>query len=122
MTAILICVAIAWIGFLIFAPWYSTSKVRKAGYKAVQGVFWEKGGEIFFILHSNLNKATPIEIVEVSEIRRNSHLCGLEMRYRLNGQIKQVRFTGTSGQMLTLEDKLGYVDWRNSVAIRAKMC
>ena len=53
---------------------------------------------------------TPIEIVGVSEVTKNATLVELDIRYRINGVINQIRVINHSvNDLLTIEDKLGYI-------------
>ena len=65
--------------------------------------------DIVYIFHgSNVKRAVPIEVINISEITRNTRLVQLEMRYRENGVVRSTRFKGTESQLLTIEDRLGY--------------
>ncbi|MDR0915619.1 MAG: hypothetical protein LBN02_00275 [Oscillospiraceae bacterium] len=96
--------------FLPFLPAILRArKLRKLGYKRlVRSMLWAKDGEIFIIFRNKPHNAAPIDIVGVSGIRRNTRLCGLEVRYRENGVLKSTRISGFSDEILQLADELGY--------------
>ena len=56
----------------------------------------------------NPANATPIQVLEVSEITQNSYLVQLEIRFLMDGAIKSERIKGTADQLLTIKYKLGY--------------
>ena len=50
----------------------------------------------------------PIKIIQLSEIARGAKLVGLEVRYRINGEVKSLRVKGSKNELLTYMDRLGY--------------
>jgi len=50
----------------------------------------------------------PIEVIKLSEITRGAKLVGLDVRYRINGEVKSLRVKGTKNELLTYMDRLGY--------------
>ena len=87
-------------------------KMPKAGYKPLTvsyaGAFWIKDGMLYYNPGFNPDKAKPIEVIGVSEITRNTRLVQLEIRFRMDGIIQSKRISGSTNQLLSIEDKLGY--------------
>jgi len=84
-------------------------RLRDEGCEEVHKPFYKKGDAIYFITNNNFKKAKPIEIIGVSEIKRNARLAALEIRYRMDGNVQLRRISGTTvNRLLTVEDKLGY--------------
>jgi len=72
---------------------------------------WVKGNEVRIGSHfsgANLEKFVPIEIIKLSEVTRNAKLIELEIRYRINGEVKSARVRDSQDKLLTYADRLGY--------------
>ena len=86
-------------------------KWRKLGFERLMPrkyYFFMKDETAFLLPFGHPEKAKPIEIVGISEIRSNSRLVQLEIRYRIDGRITSARLSGTSNDLLNAADKLGY--------------
>jgi len=81
-------------------------RIKNAGFEACGAGLWVKDGKAY--VGHKLEKLVPIEIIKLSEVTRNSKLIELEIRYRINGEVKSVRVRGSQDQLLTYADRLGY--------------
>jgi len=116
MEGILLLVALAGlIAFLVLLFRWIRGRAKKtseAGYEQIgttlTGTFWARDDEFFYLSGMNLNNITPIEITGVSAIRKNTRLVQLEIRFRMDGIIQSKRISGSTNQLLSIEDKLGY--------------
>jgi len=97
--------------------------IRNAGFefcgygsRSVLRALWVKNGEVY-IGHS-LESLVPVEIIKLSEITLGTRLHELEIRCRINGEIKSLRIKGgeikslrikgKENELLTYMDRLGY--------------
>jgi len=83
-------------------------KIPNAGYERVFGPFYVKDDAVYFTKGSNADKLKSIEVIGVIEVTRGTRLVQLEIRYRMDSKIKSQRIAGTTNELLTIADKLGY--------------
>jgi len=75
------------------------------------GDLWANDGEVFLAYDrtENIDKFVRIEeIVKISEVTIGTRLHELEIRYRLDGEVKTFRVKGSEDELLTYMDRLGY--------------
>ena len=84
--------------------------LRAAGYEviAIDRYLYEKDGDFYLIPKYTLKYSMPIEVTGLSEIRQNSRLIGLEIRYLTNGETRLMRIRGMAQYLLNIQDKLGF--------------
>jgi len=67
---------------------------------------WVKDGEVYMGII--LESLVPVEIIRFSEITRGTKLRELEIRCRIDGEVKSYRLKGSENELLTYMDRLGY--------------
>ena len=65
-----------------------------------------KDSEVY--IAQNFDNLVPIEIIKLSEITRGTKLIELEIRYRIDGEVKSLRVRDSENNLLTYMDRLGY--------------
>ena len=88
-----------------------SNRIQNAGYEPIgPGInyLYMKGGFTYIIPANNVNRAQKIEITGISEIRKNSRLVALEVRYIADGEMAVTRIHGTAKPLLNIMYKLGY--------------
>ncbi|MDR1328352.1 MAG: hypothetical protein LBK23_01975 [Oscillospiraceae bacterium] len=92
-------------------------RLKKSGYEFIAASvivickcnqLWMKDGVVYLMPKIKAENAVPVEVIGISEVSRNARLIALDIRYRVNGEVRSVRRNGTTNQLLTIEDKLGY--------------
>ena len=89
-------------------------RLEKTGYNwlwqspVVSESLWIKDGTLYSITKYKPESAVIAEVMGVSTIRKGARLTGLLLRYRANGRVTEARIVGTSSQLLTIADELGY--------------
>ena len=78
------------------------SGIKNDGYEWIGGSLYMKDDELFY------NRTTPVVVLGVSEITKNTRLVQLEIRYRVDGGVKSDRIWGSQDELLTIEYRLGY--------------
>ncbi|MDR1329599.1 MAG: hypothetical protein LBK23_08375 [Oscillospiraceae bacterium] len=113
----LLLVIAGWLYFMsiLSKPRRRAKNLRKLGYEFLAGTsnwvvrsLFMKDGAVYLISKNKLENAVPVEVIGLSEISRNARLIALEIRYRVNGEVRAARANGTTNQLLTMMDKLGY--------------
>lgn len=114
--------------FLMWAVWYSnkhakSSKEQDMSQKGFEycgffrasafswGDLWVSDGDVYLAYDktNNVDKFVRIdEVVKVSEVTIGTRLHELEIRYRLDGEVKTFRVKGSENELLTYLDRLGY--------------
>lgn len=88
--------------------WISMKRVRKSGYEELSNPFYMKEGKVYFVKNLDFTSAKLIEIIGISEIRRDTRLTSLAVRYRIDNVVKEQRVMNTPSKLLTMEDRLGF--------------
>ena len=65
-----------------------------------------KDSEVY--IAQNFDDLVPIEIIQFNEITRGTKLFELEIRYRIDGEVKSLRLRDSENNLLTYMDRLGY--------------
>ena len=67
---------------------------------------WVKDSEVY--IGGTKENVVPIEVIKLAEVTRNAELYELEIRYRINGEVKSARVRDKKDKLLTYADRLGY--------------
>jgi hypothetical protein len=105
---VFLCALLLLIGVIVFIV-LRRQKLENLGYEQIPGGYlWKCNNTIYLVPNNNLKRATPVEVLEVGEIRQNSVLVQLEVCYRINGSVHSLRLKATQDLLLTAKYMLGY--------------
>jgi len=70
---------------------------------------WVRDHDDNVYIGGDINNLAPIEVIRLSEITQNARLVALEIRCRVNGEVRSLRVIGRDeNDLLKCMDKLGY--------------
>jgi len=67
---------------------------------------WAYNGGVY--IGDTVENLVAIEVISLSEITKGAKLHELEIRYRINGEVKSARVRDSGDKLLTYMDRLGY--------------